>query len=708
MHASSSSSAAQYQPSKISSKTSKPSPPQQQQNQNKSLNQQVLESSLLLLSPNSPHPYQTPDKIAPVLQEFQKMTGTRLVDDPKGSLTRHIIALFPADRALATLRFLQWTPTSVSASVQAFAAKKSLRGVESVQDIATYLGLLKGPESRDTWLSIINAYGVLERLKHVRSAFQMMHKAGAVDATHDTHAINIYLHALHTDIKLVFTRVRQLIDSGNFHPDCSTFNILLKACMVCKDARRAELALSWAQQYNTTIGDGDNAIIVFDEITYNSLIRVYSYSNQFEKALQVRGMMEDAKFQPTPSVWGSLLIACGNAKQLETAEVIWRDLKNIDTNANSNGDTDSSSSGMQSQTYTAMMTACNACHRGERALEIFEEAKTSGGVPDVRGYNLALKACESPPGRSLSKDQLFEGLKIFNDMKEAAVMPDTVSYSTLIELCAQAKHGHIAKQLAQEAEELGVEANVVMNTSLLKALGNAGLVDDCMAVFKTMVWGPKRTKPNAKTFRTLIQVLRNHGDLGLALEVYDGMRRAGYAPNNLQFQELTAAAAEVALRRADTKLQQQVARMCGIISCTKADLHGMSVYEARAAVLCMLSLLQTQSLTPPATAAAAVINATTTTDSKVPRPLDQDVVIITGRGQHSLDGEAKIKAAVLKLLRYELSIPVISYDDDDDDDDNNNNSSIRKRNAGRLVIPRQAADDWLKARLIARQLLEMD
>ena len=114
------------------------------------------------------------------------------------------------------------------------------------------------------------------------------------------------------------------------------------------------------------------------------------------------------------------------------------------------------------------------------------------------------------------------------------------------------------------------------------------------------------------------------------------MRKNGHAPDNRDFQELTAAAAEVALTREDGALQDQVASMCNITSLRCVDLHGMSVSEARAAVLCVVALLQRA--------------------YRRHGSVRHGVAIITGRGEHSEEqGQALLRPAVIRLLEEELS-----------------------------------------------------
>lgn len=56
-----------------------------------------------------------------------------------------------------------------------------------------------------------------------------------------------------------------------------------------------------------------------DEYTYTTLIKTYSYSGQTDEALDVERDMAAAGFDVTDTIWGSLITACGQAGQLQSA-----------------------------------------------------------------------------------------------------------------------------------------------------------------------------------------------------------------------------------------------------------------------------------------------------------------------------------------------------------------------------------------------------
>jgi pentatricopeptide repeat protein len=573
--------------------------------------------------------------------------------DAAAALVAALIRDCSTDAALASQQFVEPNSRVLEAAAAAFAAKRSSRGVAAVRRLAASRRLLRGgPPAARLWFALIAAYGALGRLDDVRAAFKAARASGAW-ALGDTWHLNVYLHALHSDASLAFVRARQLLDEGAA-PDASTFNTLLKACMRARDSRRADLAARWMAA----------AGVAPDAVTYSCLVKAHSYAGNFDGVLGVRQAMADAGFAPTPAVWGSLLVACGAAQQHETALQLWREA----------GAAAAAAGGacVPTSVCNAMMTACNACLQGERALEVLAEHAAAGGRPTATTYNLAIKACQPQPGQRMRHSQMHTALRLYAEMQGAGAEPDAFTYGTLLELCAEAGEGRLAAELHAQMAARGVRANVVVTTSLVKALARAGMVDECLEAFGRTVWGAARVRPTPAAFRTLVRELRRAGALGAALRVYEGMRRAHHAPNNPEFQELLAAAAEAALAQGDPRLQAQVASLCGVASREEVDLHGMSTREARAAVLCVLGLALGEFQAGGGGAARAL-------------------QVITGRGGHSEGGTPVVRAAVLRLLREELRLEAREVEG----------------NPGRIVVDGEELGRWLAARCAARQGREL-
>lgn len=583
------------------------------------------------------------------------------------------------DDALKALHAVRPSHNVLIGAVEAFVNKSSVRGVAAIERYALDTSTLLEPhelkEVSKFWFAIIRAYGTLGRVQDAVRVFEECLNCGAWDVGY-TKYTNIYLHALHSDIQLVFDQARQLFDK-KATVDVITFNTLLKACMRAKDGERADQVMEWIKFFG----------VVPNSITWASLIKAKSYARDFNGVLLARESMKEYNFDPTAEVWGCLLVACGVAQQHETALMLWREAKAALNAASASA---SASDSIPTGLWNAMITSCNACGQTERTLNLLDELKArEGTTPDVVTYNLAIQACRLH--WSSHSEQLYNALSLYNEMRDVYnITPDIVTYGSLMEVCAQCHQGHAALELLERMKSDCIPANVIVMTSLLKALARSGMIDVCLQMFSKMVWGPARLRPNRVTFETLCQDLREQGALAAALRVYDGMRRAGFRPSNREFQELIAAAAEVALTNGDEELQHHVASMCRITSTSFIDLHGMSSMEARAAVLCVLGMRLTEYVEHK---------------DSVPQPL----VIVTGKGEHS-EGEPVLPKIIQHLLVDELHIPIAQGIGSNLEKDCSSGkhpsvgmSPHPNTNQGRLVVEALALTTWMENRAAARR-----
>lgn len=164
--------------------------------------------------------------------------------------------------------------------------------------------------------------------------------------------------------------------------------------------------------------------------------QVFSYAGAFERVLGVRRMMAEAGFSPTPKLWGSLLLACGSAGQLEQAAILWWEMRQL--HARHGGV-------LTADSTAAMMTACVGAGQAERALAALEEARGAGVPLDVRAYNVALRACLTP-GKTPRPEQLLHAFALHDQLKREGLDPDAYTFATLFTLCAAARQGRCALQ----------------------------------------------------------------------------------------------------------------------------------------------------------------------------------------------------------------------------------------------------------------------
>lgn len=576
--------------------------------------------------------------------------GVPAVNTAREEMVKSIIESHKGDRAVDELRRLVLDFCDLRRALDLFVSKRSVKGVRGIESLAVDMGALHGMKDSgvDLWFALLSAYGRLGRLNSVSRCFKLARAHGKWSGKEeDVKHTNQFLHALHTDTKRLFVRSRQLMQEGTVM-DTVSFNVLLKSCMREGDTKRAKMVLSWMREHRVRP----------DSVSYSTLIKVFSYSNNFDGVLYVMDLMDINGFEYTDDVCSNLLIACGNACQHDTALMIWRDIKSLRNPSMS--------------LYEAMMISCNQASQGDRSLELLDEIKENGFIPSVKAYNLALSACRAQPGKRARHLDLINAINLLSEMKVRELPLDQFTYGQLFEICAEAGQGQIAAWLKMSMETDGVKPNVVSNTSLMKAFIRGNMVEEAMAIFKKMVWGPSSSKPSGATYRTLAKELREKGYVIEALQIYTAMRKAKFAPNNIEFQKLISAAAETAFSQGDAQLQARVAELCRVNSLSTLDLHGTSRYEARAAVLCVLGMIATDFRAR----------------QKAPGPL----TIIVGRGGHSAGNEPVLPGVVRRMLVDELRVGLR----EDPTDDFQELQPI-SRMEGRIVIPGSVLLQWLNA-----------
>ena len=112
---------------------------------------------------------------------------------------------------------------------------------------------------------------------------------------------------------------------------------------------------------------------------------MHSYAGDFEGVLAVWRLMGAAGFAPTAKLWGSLLVACSAAGQLEQAGIFWWEMKQL--HAQGSGGV------ITTDNVCAMMTACNGAGQVRRAGRAVMEVAVGRRS---KGHNAGLQAGGRP------------------------------------------------------------------------------------------------------------------------------------------------------------------------------------------------------------------------------------------------------------------------------------------------------------------------
>ena len=356
------------------------------------------------------------------------------------------------------------------------------------------------PAERRVWLRSVAAFGAIGRPATARRVWRAGLAKGLWEAG-ETMPVNTLLNALSGSPGKTEAAYAAALGDG-LVPDLVTHNTRLKAAMRAADARAAEAVLA----------DLRAAGMVGDEYTWNTAVKAFSYAGEPGRALAVREVdMAAAGFEPTPSVWGSLLVAAGRGGAPEAATQLWAAMGAAGVDPGLDG-------------RHALLQVCAYGLRFEEALAVLEDAKRAaaraaapGGRPAGGGgggggtttstppppsasqpsaapttltYNLIIKAAAPPPGARRSRAGAADALARCRDLLEEmlapsaypaspapapvpapAAPPDAATFTGLFALAEAACDGRAAAALYARMRAAGVKEDAVACGALFGALG---------------------------------------------------------------------------------------------------------------------------------------------------------------------------------------------------------------------------------------------
>jgi len=94
-------------------------------------------------------------------------------------------------------------------------------------------------------------------------------------------------------------------------------------------------------------------------------------------------------------------------------------------------------------TYTHIMKALGARKEGSKALQLFNQMKSEGHVPDAKCYQVILVACSH-------SGLVDEGINLFKQMKDQGITPDVYHYNALVDLFARVGRLDEAEKVIEE------------------------------------------------------------------------------------------------------------------------------------------------------------------------------------------------------------------------------------------------------------------
>eukprot|EP01018_Ginkgo_biloba_P009788 Gb_07729 [translate_table: standard] len=312
---------------------------------------------------------------------------------------------------------------------------------------------------------------------------------------------------------------------------------------------------------------------VFDKITkrdvvsWSSIIAGYVQNGNFDEALKLFGQMLLTGVKSNSTTFASVLPACANLAALEHGKQVHEDIIR---------------SGFESDIFVgnALLDMYAKCRSIEDARKVFNKMLEQNVVSwnaMIAGYaqngyvEEALKLFEKMPKRDLISwnvmitgyaqngyvDEAFnlfkkmpkqnvvswnamiagyaqnghfaEALTFFRQMKLTGVKPNTVTFASVLSVCANLAALQEGKKVHDDITSSGLQSDVFVGCALVDMYAKCGSIGDARDVFENL---PERT---VVSWNALIIGYAMHGCGKECLQLFEQMQHSGIMPNHVTF-----------------------------------------------------------------------------------------------------------------------------------------------------------------------------
>eukprot|EP00347_Sterkiella_histriomuscorum_P013026 403366299 len=382
------------------------------------------------------------------------------------------------------------------------------------------------------------------------------------------------------DLEKAFVLYNQLQNSNDFTPDEILFNVLLDACINCKQLDRAvELFKQLKPQSQPQIqvsntDDADNSLSLEDspdsaknapavvnssnhhfmrpdEISFNTIIKGCAQEKKLQLAFEMFNLMKMQCLKPNDVTYNSLIDACVRCNRLNSAWQLLSEMQQNNIvpdnftystlikgiraeNQSQNGISNpmdlekafalleqmkQSNGGVKPDEilYNCLIDACVRFHDVNRAVAVFQEMQFSNIKPSSVTYGILIKAYGSA-------NQLDNAFFVFKKMKDNCLIPNSVTYGCLIDACVKNNQIERAMEVFETMKRDGVQLNTIIFTTLIKGFAKSFKLDQALEVYQIMKMDDK-IKPNNVTFNSLIDCCIRCNSIKKAMEIFEEMKQ---------------------------------------------------------------------------------------------------------------------------------------------------------------------------------------
>lgn len=122
----------------------------------------------------------------------------------------------------------------------------------------------------------------------------------------------------------------------------------------------------------------------------------------------------------------------------------------------------------------------------------------------------------------------------YTEMRRADVMPTEMTFGILLDACIDDKQMEHARRVFTDLRDSGLPLNVILYTTFIKGLVNAGELTEAMAILDEMC-DKATAKPDLVTFSTLVKAHASAGNVADCARLLERMLKMGIQPDSVLF-----------------------------------------------------------------------------------------------------------------------------------------------------------------------------
>lgn len=261
-----------------------------------------------------------------------------------------------------------------------------------------------------------------------------------------------------------------------------------------------------------------DAIPIRDVVSWNAMLSGYAQTGRFDEALNLFEEMRDAQVTPDVSTLLSVLSVCAHLGAINIGNWIrsWIEEHGLGSNL---------------RLINALVDMYAKCGNLKMAESLFDAIQEK----DLVSWNVMI-------GGYTYTSNYKDALRIFRLMQRNKVEPNDVTFLNLIPACAQLGSLNLGKWIhAYIGRYYNDFPNNSLWTSLINMYAKSGNIEAAKQIFYGM-----ETKSLA-SWNVMISGLGMHGLANSAFDVFSGMLKEGFQPDDITFVSLLSASCHAGL-----------------------------------------------------------------------------------------------------------------------------------------------------------------